>query len=802
MGNRVYSTPRHNTNQDNMFEGVHNIIIKGEHFDRETCLANVLEQKVNILFGRNGSGKSTIGRAMAELANPNLAAEDKHFEKITLDRPLSDDERKSIHIFNENFIEKYVKIEDDALGPIVMLGNQVGISAQIEEKNREIQKLQSEYDVLVAENQRLNDSNDITSPLYHFARIKQKLTGVNDWAERDSKCRLNPLRRNTAIGEDTIAAIHSKLTSNPLTADEYATQKADFDAEYTTFLLTSGQTVLSLSSKTFTLPFDVDAVQEKLCEIVQKPELTEREQIIAKIASNDVNVLSQSHHLFSQESIKYCPCCFRKITAEEKLDICNRIGIILNKEVEEYTKTLFRYKSQIIPVVYDCSNLEHLFIAECSEYKSAVETYNKALASCSKLIDERLADIFGSFEKDICKDDILAAFCLVTEKYEDLKRRVASYNLAINDRRKKAVYLNDLNTVLTAHNYKSELTAYFQAKRKLELNSTKLDNKLSELDVAKAELASLNQTLEQTETALEFINECLAYVYFSRDRLVLEEGEKCYRLKSNGVYVRPGKVSLGERNIIALSYYFASLFNHLKKEDQYKNEMLLVIDDPVSSFDMENRMGVMSFLRWQVDKVIAGNSNSKILVMTHDLRVVFDLEKIVNEVTGKKRNFHELVNKSVVKRSPSEGNEYTMLYYNIYAFAKLEDPSISDRLLSMGNIMRRLLEAYFTFNYRQSFYEYVFKDEFLSMLPSDNRTYYRNLLTRLVLNGTSHEEEPVRAMTDLFALFTPQEMQMTAKSIIVLLHLLNNLHTKQYLGDAAAAEVDSWIASGFGKVNA
>lgn len=533
---------------------------------------------------------------------------------------------------------------------------------------------------------------------------------------------------------------------------------------------------------------------------MQKPELTEREQIIAQIASNDVNVLGNSHRLFSLENIEYCPCCFRKITVEEKSDICTSIERILNKEVEDYTRVLTGYKNQINPLIYDCSNLEHLFKVECSEYKSAIISFNKALETCSKLIDERLSDIFSSVEKDINKDEIRSSLSLVTEKYEALKRCVANYNLAINDRSKRAAYLNDLNSILAAHNYKSELTAYFQAKGNLALSNTKLTSKQTALEDAKADLASLNQSLEQTELALDFINECLAYVYFSRDRLVLEEGEKCYRLKSNGVYVRPGKVSIGERNIIALSYYFASLFDHLKKEEQYKNEMLLVIDDPVSSFDMENRMGVMSFLRWQIDKVVTGNTNSRILVMTHDLRVVFDLEKIVNEVTGKKRNFNELINKSVVKRSPSEGNEYTMLYYNTYAFAQLADPATSDKLLSMGNIMRRLLEAYFTFNYRQSFYEYVFKDEFLGMLPSDNRTYYKNLLTRLVLNGSSHEEESVRAMTDLFALFTPQEMQMTAKSIIVLLHLLNSLHTKQYLGDAAVAEIDSWIAAGFGKI--
>lgn len=783
-----------------MFEQVHNIIIKGEHFAAETCLNNLVELRLNILFGRNGSGKSTIGRALKELSDTSLEADKKQFSKIDMDQPLTDDDRRAIHVFNEQFIEKYVKINEDALGPIVMLGEQVGIAEKIAEKEAEILIIQSAYDLLLSENQKLNDSHDVTSPLYQFNNLKQKLTAVGGWAELDSKCRINPNRRNSPVTEDTIRHLTDKLTSDPLTPVEFTLKKQQFDSEYSTFQRTAGQSPVSFTNKRFSLPFVVADVNSILHKVVQRPELTERERLIASLASNDIQKLSRSREIFSSKDVSYCPCCYRPIAEHEKTDLCNNIEKILNREVEDYTQSLNTLKDSIVPMPFDYAGIEHLFRDGCNALRSAIVAYNEVLNSCRTLIGERLVDIFGHFEKDFDEELINASIAEVIDKYESLKKSVDHYNTAINERSIKASDLNTLNSVLTAAHYKNEIKAYNNAVAKLATNKTNLANKQEELETAKTELATLNQSLEQTEIALSFINECLAYVYFSRNRLVLEEGDKCYRLKSNGVNVKPGNVSIGERNIIALCYFFASLFNHIKKEDQYKQEMFLVIDDPVSSFDMDNRMGVMSFLRWQIDKVLKGNANSKFLVMTHDLRVVFDLEKIVDEVTGKKRKYNELINKTIVKRQPSEGNEYTMLYYNTYIFATIADPTSSEKLLSMGNIMRRLLEAYFTFNYRKSFYEYVYTDEFLDTLPVDYRTYYQNLLTRLVLNGSSHEEEAVRAMTELFALFTPNEMQITAKSIILLFHLLNKLHTKQYLGSDAVTAIDTWIADGFGRV--
>ena len=65
-------------------------------------------------------------------------------------------------------------------------------------------------------------------------------------------------------------------------------------------------------------------------------------------------------------------------------------------------------------------------------------------------------------------------------------------------------------------------------------------------------------------------------------------------------------------------------------------ENLVVLDDPVTSFDKDNKVGIMSFLRWQVDALYHGNDKTKILIMSHDLSSVFQLQKVYNDIAKDK----------------------------------------------------------------------------------------------------------------------------------------------------------------------
>ena len=52
-------------------------------------------------------------------------------------------------------------------------------------------------------------------------------------------------------------------------------------------------------------------------------------------------------------------------------------------------------------------------------------------------------------------------------------------------------------------------------------------------------------------------------------------------------------------SIIGLCYFFASILENQEETTAYTKEYLLLIDDPVSSFDMENK-GIQFIGEWMV----------------------------------------------------------------------------------------------------------------------------------------------------------------------------------------------------------
>ena len=124
--------------------------------------------------------------------------------------------------------------------------------------------------------------------------------------------------------------------------------------------------------------------------------------------------------------------------------------------------------------------------------------------------------------------------------------------------------------------------------------------------------------------AVDSINSCLRYILFSEDRLKIENAEGGYRLLVNGKNVRPCDISEGERNIIGLSYFFTKIFEEKEEALAFKDEYLIVIDDPISSFDFENRVGVFSFLNYKLTAFLVEQKLTRVLILTHELMTFYE----------------------------------------------------------------------------------------------------------------------------------------------------------------------------------
>ncbi len=100
----------------------------------------LLPYRFNILYGRNGSGKSSISRAIAAYVS-DLSIESPNIE---FDNPLDDEDKKHVFVFNEDYIEKNIKVEQDGLAPIIMLGEQVELDDAIKESEKRLSKIKDE----------------------------------------------------------------------------------------------------------------------------------------------------------------------------------------------------------------------------------------------------------------------------------------------------------------------------------------------------------------------------------------------------------------------------------------------------------------------------------------------------------------------------------------------------------------------------------------------------------------------------------------------------------------------------------
>lgn len=351
------------------------------------------------------------------------------------------------------------------------------------------------------------------------------------------------------------------------------------------------------------------------------------------------------------------------------------------------------------------------------------------------------------------------------------------------------IALNKQKAAIESRCYLNEYFKTLGELEKTEREHKALEERLKQKD---GEIESLNSQRNQVTIALDLINKYLAYIFFNKDHLCLENKNGKYQLKVGGKDVKPNQVSTGERNAIALSYFFAKTFENKEDGNKYGDEMLAVLDDPVSSFDKNNRVGIISFLHLQLNEVFKGNPNSKILVMSHDLQTVFDLQKVFNEIDKDNYRVLELVHQELKNHNlfRRDRNQYKQLINDVFIFASSVD---DENAQTIGNEMRKLEETYSSLVYNQSFWDAIHSEKFLANVPNDKKDFYRNLMVRLILNGESHTEEAVYTLDSFTPMFSIEEMRKTAKYILMLFYYVNIGHLESYLTPEAVTTIKGWV---------
>lgn len=220
-------------------------------------------------------------------------------------------------------------------------------------------------------------------------------------------------------------------------------------------------------------------------------------------------------------------------------------------------------------------------------------------------------------------------------------------------------------------------------------------------------LRVLTNSLANEGEGAEQFNKAL-HRFLGRSELTLrfKSSSFGYEIIRNNTGEHDGNLSEGEKTAIAFVYFITKLTeNNNRLEDT-----IVVIDDPVSSFDSNHLFHCYSFLRIHCEAAM------QLFVLTHN----FNFYKLIRdwfEGTNKNRgakgqppvaNFYVVESNSEIPRSSILKNadqtlvnyqsEYHYLFSRLYKFRDKASLTPDDAYLT-ANLSRKLLEAFFAFKY-------------------------------------------------------------------------------------------------------
>lgn len=749
--------------------------------------------KAALLYGRNGTGKSTIAKAFRKIAGEELSSiiQARLYNKDNKEILLTEEEKGQIFVFDEGYVDENVKFQSDHMDTIVMLGEAADLTKKIEMAEEVKKRIES---ICERHNRKLNEFNDVNnikSHFYYLNKLSEVLRGNDNWAGRDR--RIKGTKVNTQVKTDTYKQF---VGIKPSESRSQLLVKFEERMSVLQLAKTGASTInlpVPLLPSSFQ-EYNDTCLVSLLKETIERPVLSEREQKLLKLLeTQSIEDFNRRIAYFKCEENSYCPYCLQTVSNEYKIDLVRSIEKVLSKEVEKHQESL---RSLIRDTIYmDLSHYEKL--ASYQVCVELLETINAAIQTNNTQLQIKIANPYepvNSGYKPLCKQ-----LEQLTEMLAKLEQERLEYNEKVTDPTPIITELNRINSEISSYDVAMFINAYEKQKKLSSITEQNHKTLLRIMNEKVKVVDDLESKRRNVRIALDVINACLKYIFFAENRLKIDFIDGYYKLFSHGKSVKPCDISPGERNIIALSYFFTDIMKEQAEKDVYKKQYLLVIDDPVSSFDTENRIGILSFLKYKFGAFLEGNVNTKVLMLTHDLMTFYDMHKAFEEIveTGKKIfalpivfKKLELVNGGIEDFKYKYRQEYTELLERMYEYATSKDPA--DNLV-IGNMMRQVLEAFATFQYKKDI-EHVSTDEdILALLKEEEYiSYFRNLMYRLVLHGGSHREEPIKSLKDFrfFSLISETEKKKTAKDVLCFIYLLNKKHLLIHLKNCANVETN------------
>lgn len=778
--------------------------VEGGFYEKQIDIDLRTEKKhrVTTIYGGNGSGKSSIANAIFEYKHKDSLKENE-FNDVRL---LDDDSKEltsneidlnNIWVFSEKYNTENINWSSDSLGPIVMFGEQIEIDNEIN-LNKEILKNNKE------EFNKINldiylDKSGLNSLSEAQEAIKIELR--RNWSEREKKI------KKTKTAPVTEKVLEEICSMKPGPSSNLSKLKNEFNKLRDEYLLVADDREKLVNFKIDMFPLDtLQEITGILRKKIEKPMgSTVENKLLNLVLDGKKNLIVESFDHFTHKDSSECPYCLQEVTSSHKAILLESISNILNEDVKNQTDELKMLLEIVKEISLDIDYLRKYKNDEVIEIFNEISNYNSLIINLHKVIKEKLENPFDPILVDNQVKKIINVMDNLVSKSKTLNDFVDDFNNSIDRIDEIKVKLLDMNKQIARNEIDVQFSRYNDLTKKYEsdvLNKNKLEQSVKNLE---NEIRTLNAKKESVDIALEEINKNLFHIFSGSNRLKLEMGnDSNYVVKTRGKRVKLKQLSSGEKNVISLCYFFAHLRNNTDAFQKHKDPYFIVLDDPITSLDFDNKVGIYAFLRETISSIVSSNKQSRFVILTHDLEVLNNLETVYKDIklSDVKTDFYcrrrILSNKETLAISKKNINSYAWNLETIYNYASKQEDELDSNEYYVGNTIRKTLEAYATFNYKSDITKMIQSDEIMNKIEDGElRSYFKNRMLRLILNSESHTENIAKSFTerDSFEQFSRREKIKLAKDVICLLYSLEPEHLKAYFknDEKYINKIEGWI---------
>ena len=296
--------------------------------------------------------------------------------------------------------------------------------------------------------------------------------------------------------------------------------------------------------------------------------------------------------------------------------------------------------------------------------------------------------------------------------------------------------------------------------------------------------------MRDTQKANDNINFLLSIV-FGENVISVNYGENGYEIIKENGRIYPSSLSTGEQNIVSLCYFFAQMMDGEKCgsiQEFLAGNRIIILDDPLSSFDFGNKYGVIRLLDHVMNLMSKSESESKLIIMTHDPETAIELSKIaIGRLGGKKVKCCEISNNdegSLLESVKFDGiDEYKNILGKMYGIAVGKE----DTEMPAPNEVRRVWEAFLRFELGVSSVSDRKAIEKVRDYYNKDRLKYEFLdsfMSYAFIHQDSHSASQMLFFNfSLFPVLSDEDFRKHIRQIICFIHIVSPLHIASRLSN-------------------